>query len=156
MQPYIELNLCSSVPCVYKDNEGIRWAPERHQVTVGLKDAYSSVYKDIYSKTWCLGFYYIEHKEKIRAREFSILLKNINERCKKRFDIHENLADIVPQMDKTIQQITKECSNSTGLDFTWSSKAVEIIKPAQMFDHNMEEYFRRLDNKYTQYNIEEL
>ena len=156
MQPYIDLNLCSSVPCVYMDNEGIKWAPEKHQITVGLKDAYSSVYKDIYSKSWCLGFYYIEHKDKIRAKEFSILLENISKHCKTRFDIRGNLSDIVPQMDKTIQEITEECSNSTGLAFTWSSKAVEIIKPAHMLDHNMEEYFRRLDNKYTQYNIEEL
>ena len=156
MQPYIEFNLCSSVQSVYIDDEGNRWAPEKHQITVGLKDAYSSVYKGIYDKSWCLGFYYIEHKGKIKAKDFSILLENINKHCQKRFDIRNNLADVVPQMDKTIQKITEECSNNTGLTFTWSSKAIEIIKPAQMLDHNMVEYFRRLDNKYGQYNVEEL
>ena len=156
MQPCIEINLCSNVPCVSMDHEGIKWAPERHQITVGLKDAYSSVYKDIYRSSWVLGFYFLEHTDKIKASHFRTILEQINQDCKKRFDIHQNLAEIVPKMDQIMDNIVKECTNKTGIAFTWSSKAIECIKPAQMLDHDMQEYFRKLDNKYLQYNVQEL
>lgn len=138
--PCLQLHLDGNVSCRTYTNKGVCLAPSTHSITLGMTDADTGPYFDLYLKGWCQGYFHLHHEGVLTKDEFSRLLHTLYVPTK--FRMETSFVDLLKPMCDTLDAIVNVMEISTGLKWWYSAEGIHEKSLVRQLEY-MDQYVAR-------------